>query len=494
MAISSTYNTYVNLFGSNVSWMNYDDSAGTYTGNITDTRGADYFPDTAAVEDILYIGSYVHGGGSRRNLKFTVDTAFVATSVTFIWEYYSLDNAAWTELPSVTNANAFESTGEQIVTWGIVEDYGKQTINGRIGIYVRCRITAISGITEGGSQDGSTHVQYGNNLLKVTGGTSGTPIDMSDVLSEADTQEVGLIVKTILSAVTMYVIKCYLQFDGYFQIDNSILIFRERYEFTVSTGWVKFGQVNDSDLYLGKNACYIYTPGGGGDNNVRFSGTMYLYGSFLQTPSALIGGSTYMVGSLIAASQMSSATLFDYQGTSFQGLIHVPPTTLNTVDSTFSAYIAYQNKTGTVDGCKIKTVTHRDGNVTTYLDTTITSITFADTGAGASDGVATFKWRFDLHIQDKDGNAISGATVDIVDNQGTKTTVTTDASGDIAQQQLIEKITTLHYPNEVPATTTVTYTPYTVTISKTGYVTKVIQYTIDQKRVEIETLENRREV
>ena len=97
------------------------------------------------------------------------------------------------------------------------------------------------------------------------------------------------------------------------------------------------------------------------------------------------------------------------------------------------------------------------------------------------------QYTFNLKVVDRDGNPISNATVVINEQDGTEVfSGTTDANGDITQQDL-------KYKTYVSSTTT-THTPHTITISKTGYKTKVIKYTMDRKREEIEVLENRREV
>jgi len=92
---------------------------------------------------------------------------------------------------------------------------------------------------------------------------------------------------------------------------------------------------------------------------------------------------------------------------------------------------------------------------------------------------------FNLRVVDKDGDGIDGASVVIEDVSGSSIfDGTTDGNGDITQQ-------TLNYQRWYYASgiQTQEYSPHTVTISATGYRTKVIKYTMDQKRVEVETLE-----
>jgi hypothetical protein len=95
-----------------------------------------------------------------------------------------------------------------------------------------------------------------------------------------------------------------------------------------------------------------------------------------------------------------------------------------------------------------------------------------------------------LKIVDSNGDSISGATVTIDDKDGTQEySGTTDGSGDISTPLIYQ---TAH--NDHGSGSWTTNTPHTVTITKTGYQTKTIKYTMDRKREEIEVLENRREV
>lgn len=113
-----------------------------------------------------------------------------------------------------------------------------------------------------------------------------------------------------------------------------------------------------------------------------------------------------------------------------------------------------------------------------------------ETRWGSNAGQATnIQFSFDLRVLDSTGTAISGATVAFADIYDTITNQTTDASGDITQQWITYFRAT--QPNQ---TGDYYANPMTVTISKAGYQTKTIKYTMSKKREEIEVLENRREV
>jgi|GEM_PF-6359311 len=104
-------------------------------------------------------------------------------------------------------------------------------------------------------------------------------------------------------------------------------------------------------------------------------------------------------------------------------------------------------------------------------------------------------YSLDLKVIDVDGNEIETANVVIKDSNGVELfDGNTDASGDIAQQELVYKIYTggtlfnetyrQYNPDDVT-----TIMPHTVTITKAGYASKTIIYTMDRKREDVETLE-----
>lgn len=105
------------------------------------------------------------------------------------------------------------------------------------------------------------------------------------------------------------------------------------------------------------------------------------------------------------------------------------------------------------------------------------------------------QYEFNLKVVDSTGTAISGATVTLTDTEGTLVnTLTTNATGDITQQDITHKTykpgTVYSVPyRQYKADIIATFSPYTITISKPGYVTKTIKYTVNRKMTEVETLE-----
>jgi len=107
--------------------------------------------------------------------------------------------------------------------------------------------------------------------------------------------------------------------------------------------------------------------------------------------------------------------------------------------------------------------------------------------AGVCTGTVYRKYTFNLQVIDADGNGISGATVAMTDALGGIIfSVGTDANGDIAEQ-------TITYGYYTQATGDVlqpvgSYTPHLVLISKAGYASRTIRYTIDRSHIEVEKL------
>ena len=84
---------------------------------------------------------------------------------------------------------------------------------------------------------------------------------------------------------------------------------------------------------------------------------------------------------------------------------------------------------------------------------------------------------------DNNGDAIENASVKIEDKENSEVfSGTTDSDGKITEQWLV------HKEAITPDKFWTDKTPHTVTISKSGYSTRVIKYTMDQTRDEIEKL------
>jgi hypothetical protein len=112
-------------------------------------------------------------------------------------------------------------------------------------------------------------------------------------------------------------------------------------------------------------------------------------------------------------------------------------------------------------------------------------------GQQANSTPLSFYFSLSLTVVDTRGMGISGANVNIINDIGDERyTLITSISGSITKTDLLYK-----YCTNVGATlpyyayTQTNHYPHTVTISKPGYQTKTVKYTMDRKREEIETLE-----
>ena len=99
----------------------------------------------------------------------------------------------------------------------------------------------------------------------------------------------------------------------------------------------------------------------------------------------------------------------------------------------------------------------------------------------------------DLKVQDFAGNAIAGANVVIKDKDGTEVAgspLTTDANGNITQIDLYGYRMDVDGAYGDNYKSIITYqTPHTVTISKTGFRTRTIEYLMTKKKEEVEMLD-----
>ena len=128
--------------------------------NYWNTAAFDYFSDAAVVGDYLYFAATRQYWG----IKLEVGTAFAASSVTFTWEYKT-GSSTWATLP-VSNPNALTATGTQIVLFTPPDEDWYADMDK--GMAIRCRISALTGLTEGGA-NATNKVGWLFKALQVTG-------------------------------------------------------------------------------------------------------------------------------------------------------------------------------------------------------------------------------------------------------------------------------------------------------------------------------------
>lgn len=127
--------------------------------NYNGTANFDYFVDNAGVNEFIAFYSIRRYWGIRIN----VGTPFQAISVQFVWEYSSGYNS-WSPL-RVDNPDAFLTTGQKDINFTPPSNWYCYREK---GYAIRCRITSVLGITEGGANSTSV-VRFNHRAIRITG-------------------------------------------------------------------------------------------------------------------------------------------------------------------------------------------------------------------------------------------------------------------------------------------------------------------------------------
>jgi len=553
----------------------------------------DYFTDTAAVGQTIMVGLSSKFWG----VKFYVGTALVADSITVVWEYLTA-STTWATL-KVENPYFFLSTGEQIVRFTPPPNW-TNTNQGYGGYTIRCRITAVTNITEGGAN--STQMIYLNikplqttgtettlntaitgdaagsytTLTAVTPAASLTPLDMP-VLDLGATAKLDVVLAGCTLGAGDTVVLTGIDYDNAALIEtidvsggNATYTTTQNFknvtdvacngfaDGTIEVRQKKWGIIS---LIGGAYTLRTYLRIGDGstattttlnNHKLNFSYGFYWmtevaatfncgvsYGSFSRYGSQFF--ESIHVNSLVQW-RRDRGTVLHYGCTymTYTGGTQFPWFDMNNANTVFQDCTWAAASSGefrprvalTLKRCRFYNVSlwfnstlsastaDVGGNVASRAETSVVTVNFdafnlpsmalwlyntsiqnyidcpMDSGnysvGYGSMGTTTRQLRilkrFDLKVIDGAGNAIAGATVKIVDTEGTVfATLTTDGNGDIAEQKLWYKAASHTNPNNF--FTWETFTPHTITISKPGYQTKTLKLTMDRKREEIEVLE-----
>ena len=125
-----------------------------FSSNLAGTATFDYFNDTAAVNDAIYFSS--GNPYAFSDIVVDVGTALSATSITIVWEYYQY-GVGWTPLNNFQDdTNGFQIAGVNTIRFPYQWNWHQTTINGGNYAWIRARITAVSGLTEGGANQNTT--------------------------------------------------------------------------------------------------------------------------------------------------------------------------------------------------------------------------------------------------------------------------------------------------------------------------------------------------
>ena len=488
----------------------YDSTTSSFSANLVSSSSFDFFSDSAAVGDCFYLLAY--DVRAFRNLRIYVGTAFSATSVTFVWEYSS-GLGVWSPLSNVVNGDAFKNTGQQDITWDIPRNW-EQTSRHSSGVnlpkqggWIRARISAIDTPTEGGAQSTQT-VQVGRNLLVVTSGSeSFSSIRSSDVSNGwgiTDATPSGTSIQlyaslTINSKATLAdsnkaveVINSRITNNGTITLGT----YSSTYDYSYN-GWFlylkSFGYGGGHDHFGGGGVYNFY----GGIIRVLYPGRIGIFESSVIRDTLIEGYYQTFVCNNTTIDRLRADSLVENRSTP----------NIITEMWTKSYFLLGQQQIANVTAENITASYVEAWSVyvarniflinPTLLNANPLIVLFFALGGGDHDVYFYTQFRFDLKVIDNEASAISGANVVIKDLDGeTVFSGTTDGNGNISQQVLTQKISFFDDPNlsggSVTKTTpdSITYkTPHTVTISKKGYQTKTVKYTMDRRREEVEVLE-----
>lgn len=146
-------------------------SGGTVFGtNKAASAVFNYFDNAAVVNDAIYFG--MSFALSFSDIEFVIGTGVAAATWAVAWERWT--GSAWVAVPGLTdNTNGFQNTGTLTVTFPMFQAANK-VVNGSSYVnWIRCRITTVTGITNGGA-NATTSVKNRNGAITIS--SSGVPI------------------------------------------------------------------------------------------------------------------------------------------------------------------------------------------------------------------------------------------------------------------------------------------------------------------------------
>jgi len=215
-----------------------------FSANQAMSIAFDLFTDTAQVNDAIYFG-FEAPRMLAKGVQFNIGTALAASGITIVWEY-SRGSGTWAILPNVIDGTTnFTVTGQREVNWDwptLAVAYN--VVNDQYCDFIRCRITAISDITEGGAQS-TQKVQARSGAIPVSE-PGGAVISFCDAIYAADVAGGWGVVKK--QGASQFYFNCHL-FLGYTTDANSTTI-TETLKFMEFDGLI-WGRINYCFVILG---------------------------------------------------------------------------------------------------------------------------------------------------------------------------------------------------------------------------------------------------
>lgn len=226
----------------------------------------DLFANNAVVNDAIYFGT-TYGYICFGDIEMNIGTAFAATSVTFIWEYWT---GSWRPIVSGTdNTAGFTTLGATSYQFNprLQTGWTTATINAVQGMYVRCRITAINTPTEGGRTQ-TTQVVFRDNAIRMVDATAAVNNDWCAAAYAADVAG-GWGVVTRMGRNTTggyaYYFNCHIAL-GASAADAGVTVVQQKMTSMIFEGSLMnykngsqmiFGEVINATNKTSKNGCYV---------------------------------------------------------------------------------------------------------------------------------------------------------------------------------------------------------------------------------------------
>lgn len=465
----------------------YDNSAGTWTARSL-TAAADLFPDDAEVGDSIWFGHELY---AWHDLSITVGTALAATSITTVWEWYGGTYPySWNTLTCVDGTNSFQNTGTNTVSFALPDGWGPvaTTPASTQRWYIRCRITALNTLTEGGATTGNKEgkdwsitcdngsYRMSDLLAADVAGSWGVVTNVSKYYRVLSNITVGLGKNTTsLTVRNAEVLEVGYSLDKNTSPTTKWRTVTVNKNGTFQLGYSSSGAASECATWIlwaattrkynywaGKFICYnsLFCKFNGSYAHPSWSGTVDIKNAIMSSTDVISFGTSTAgtINNLAVALPVANHFYFYSSNVDFTGGV---------IESGIGVLMGYTS--GTVENIDFGSALQlRTGN--TGMTATAKNCTFSDystqlvtTNTGNSSKIY---YTLSLDIRDKTGTVLSDAIVKIVDNQG-NTLWNGVWTGDL------DVFTYWRYQVSFsPAVVSITdYCPLTITITNPGYQT-----------------------
>ena len=504
-------------------------SFGTNKAGITDI---DYFADNADIGSCLYLAQNVFYQPGFTGAIFNVGTAITATSITLKQEVKDRRTNTWVQIPHVTDeTQGFTVLGSkklktQSPYWWMPANVNNIKSSGFDFIWMRIRISDVVGLSEGGANSSVSVKLIGDRFI-ISGGTAQDPVTMTDIYNASVSGNWEAITcfstNDYLAAGKIFFLwgfyiylsggcvfkstnEIILGLPGFFTGDNNannIAQFGEPYwtnmlgirgSVVMMSAWGYSYNVYWSGAYQFKyyNSCLLLVAGQTANYSCNFEFVSSIVGQFSDYYGSMVfygGNKNYFYNSslLMQANSYLAPNGYDWTFS----------------NSTFGSLSAYQDSVGIIArDTKIDTAWCMNGTKVVLFDCIYSTLGMGMYYESSTNAYIYVHYSLNLSITNESGIPISGAIINITDKDGNipvkwvgGTTgsiqnvenLTTDINGNITTDLLHY----IHWREKISPYILheYTYSPFNININKPGFKTKTVKYTMNTKRIEIETLE-----